>query len=105
MQQQHRPTLQRVDSVDHMDDLKLSSPLPLLVRATDGKSQSTDRKKNTDKIKLSTVVQPDDIESFFSKYAEVCRASMQSLRKRDRSKRKGRKKKDKKQDSGEAAAP
>jgi len=57
------------------------------VRATDGNSQSEDRKK-TDKIKLSTVVQPDDLEQFYTRYADVCKAGMQALKKRDRSKRK-----------------
>jgi signal recognition particle subunit SRP14 len=63
------------------------------VRATDGKSQAKDRTKNRQKVKLSTVVQPDDIEAFFGRYAEVCKAGMQSLKKRDRSKRKKTKKK------------
>jgi signal recognition particle subunit SRP14 len=39
------------------------------------------------------VVQPDDIETFFGRYAEVCKTGMQSLKKRDRSKRKKTKKK------------
>jgi signal recognition particle subunit SRP14 len=65
----------------------------VLVRATDGKSQGKDRTKNRQKVKLSTVVQPDDIEAFFARYAEVCKAGMQSLKKRDRSKRKKTKKK------------
>ena len=39
-------------------------------------------------MKLSTIVQPDDLETFFTRYAEVCKAGMQSLKKRDRSKRK-----------------
>lgn len=77
-------------------DLHPPNPLPIIVRATDGKTQSKDRKKNKDKVKLSTIVQPDEIEAFFARYAEVCRAGMQSLKKRDRSKRKkdkGKKKK------------
>ena len=78
---------------DPLWDLHPSNPLPLIVRATDGKSQSKDRTKNNDKIKLSTVVQPDDIEGFFTRYADVCKAGMQSLKKRDRSKRKKDKKK------------
>lgn len=78
---------------DPLWDLNPPNPLPLLVRATDGKSQSKDRKKNKDKVKISTVVQPDDIEAFFARYADVCKAGMQSLKKRDRSKRKKDKKK------------
>lgn len=52
--------------------------------------------KNKDHVKLSTIVQPDDLEAFFSRYAEVCKASMLSLRKRDRKKRKADKGKKKK---------
>ena len=68
----------------------------MLVRASDGDTQSKDRKKNKDHIKFSTVVQPDDLEAFFTRYAEVCKAGFQSLKKRDRRNRKkdkGRKKK------------
>jgi len=81
---------------DPLADLRPSDPLPLIVRATDGKSQSKDRKKNKNKVKLSTVVQPDDLEAFYTRYAEVCKAGMQSLKKRDRSKRKKDKSKKKK---------
>lgn len=81
---------------DPLWDLNPPNPLPIIVRATDGKSQSKDRVKNKEKIKISTIVQPDDTESFFARYADVCKAGMQSLKKRDRSKRKkdkGKKKK------------
>ena len=67
------------------------------MRATDGKTTNKDMKtKNKDKVKLSTSVKPDDVEAFFTRYAEVCKQGMQSLKKRDRSKRKkdkGKKKK------------
>ncbi|KAK5169147.1 uncharacterized protein LTR77_006456 [Saxophila tyrrhenica] len=82
---------------DPLWDLHPPEPLPIIVRATDGKSTKNDKKtKNPDKVKLSTVVQPDEIEGFFARYADVCKAGMQGLKKRDRSKRKkdkGRKKK------------
>ena len=47
-------------------------------------------------MKISTVVQPEELEAFFARYAEVCKGGMSGLRKRDRSRRKkekGRKKK------------
>lgn len=82
---------------DPLWDLHPPNPLPLIVRATDGQSTRKDKKtKNKDKIKLSTIVQPDDIDTFFSRYADVCKAGMQSLKKRDRSKRKKDKSKKKK---------
>ena len=40
---------------------------------------------------MSTVVQPDDLEAFYTRYAEVCKQGMQALKKRDRSKRKKQK--------------
>lgn len=83
-----------------MWDLNPSQPLPLLIRASDGKTQNKDRVKNKDHKKISTIVQPDDVEAFFMRYAEVCKAGMQSLRKRDRSKRKREKGKKKKGNDG-----
>ncbi|KAI9822294.1 MAG: hypothetical protein M1827_000012 [Pycnora praestabilis] len=65
-------------------DLNPSSPLPILIRATNGKS----KEHRKDKIKLSTVVEPDALEGFFTRYAEVCKFGMQALKKRDRSGRK-----------------
>ena len=55
----------------------------MLIRATNGKS-----KENKDKIKISTIVQADELEGFFVKYAEVWKAGMSGLKKRDRSGRK-----------------
>jgi signal recognition particle subunit SRP14 len=69
---------------DAFTDLHLSEPLPILVRATNGKSKAG----RVDKIKLSTVVEPDALEAFFGRYAEVCKAGMGALKKRDRSGRK-----------------
>lgn len=65
-------------------DLTPAKPLPILIRASNGKS-----KKNRDsKIKLSTIVEVDALEGFFMKYAEVCKTGMGGLKKRDRSKAK-----------------
>ncbi|KAL9008041.1 MAG: hypothetical protein Q9173_006797, partial [Seirophora scorigena] len=41
-----------------------------------------------DKVKLSTVVQPEELEGFFTRYAEVMKAETTALKKRDRSGRK-----------------
>lgn len=78
----------------------------ILVRATNGKStqkpsgRSGVQKKKTaasakgksddKKIKFSTVVDVSEAEDFFARYADVCKAGMQGLRKRDR--KKGKKK-------------
>jgi len=77
-------------------DLHPTLPLPVIMRASDGETQSKDRVKNKDHVNISTIVQPDDLEAFFTRYAEVCKATMLSLRKRDRRKRKGDKSKKKK---------
>ena len=69
---------------DQLDDLHPTSPLPVLMRATNGKS----KEKRKEKTKLSTVVQPEALEAFYARYADVCKSGMQGLRKRDRSGRK-----------------
>lgn len=35
-------------------------------------------------MKLSTVVAPEELEAFYARYAEVCKAGMTGLKKRDR---------------------
>ena len=69
---------------DPFADLHPASPLPVIMRATNGKSKD----KLKDKIKLATIVQPDSLEAFYTRYADVCKSGMQGLRKRDRSGRK-----------------
>lgn len=73
-----------------------TAPLPLLIRATNGASKDARQKSKDNKVKLATIVQPEDLEAFFAKYADVCKAGMQGLKKRDRSKRKKEKGKKKK---------
>ncbi|KAI0893217.1 signal recognition particle 14kD protein [Annulohypoxylon nitens] len=72
-------------------DLHPPKPMPVLIRATNAKGK--ERRQN--KIKISTVVEPDSLPAFFDKYAEVCKSGMTSLKPRDRSKRKGKAKKKK----------
>ncbi|KAJ5510533.1 hypothetical protein LT330_005739 [Penicillium expansum] len=72
----------------------------ILIRATDGntntpnlKSASKETqisKKKSQKVKLSTIVNPDEIEAFYVRYAEVCKAGMSGLKKRDRRGRKAK---------------
>ena len=59
----------------------------LLVRACNGP------KDKAAKTKIATTVEPADLEQFFARYAEVCKAGMGSLKKRDRRKKKASKKK------------
>lgn len=65
-------------------DLHPSRPSPLIIRATNGKS----KKKRDSKTKLSTIVESDALETFYTRYMEVCKAGMSGLKKRDRSKAK-----------------
>lgn len=79
-----------------------NSPPSILIRATDGntnapnpKSESKDgkitkKKSSKDKVKFSTVVNAADLEAFYTRYADVCKAGMTGLKKRDRSKRKAK---------------
>lgn len=86
---------------EQFPDLNPSKSIPILIRATDGKS----KKLRDEKIKLSTVVQPDALEGFFIRYAEVCKLGMSGLKKRNRSKAKEKQKaKKKKLGAGAGAA-
>ena len=58
--------------------------MPILMRATNGKS----KEKKMGRTKFATVVQPEELENFFMRYAETCKTGMQGLKKRDRSGRK-----------------
>jgi len=68
-------------SSDSFPDLQIPKPLPILIRATNGKS----KEHKANKVKFSTVVEADILEAFFTKYAEVCKSGMVGLKKRDRS--------------------
>ncbi len=83
---------------DPLADLHPPHPLPVLIRATDGKS----KEHRKEKVKLSTVVESDALDGFYARYAEVCKAGMQALKKRDRSGRKKAKAK-KRKEGGETA--
>ncbi|KAI8670772.1 Signal recognition particle subunit SRP14 [Fusarium keratoplasticum] len=72
-------------------DLHPGKPLPLIIRATNAKG----KKERAKKIKLTTVVNPEDLEAFYVRYADVCKAGMTALKPRDRSKKKAKAKKKK----------
>ncbi|QPC72951.1 hypothetical protein HYE68_003703 [Fusarium pseudograminearum] len=72
-------------------DINPGKPLPLIIKATNGKGKR-DRSK---KVKLSTVVSPEDLEAFYVRYADVCKSGMTALKPRDRSKKKAKAKKKK----------
>ncbi|SPO01322.1 uncharacterized protein DNG_03998 [Cephalotrichum gorgonifer] len=74
---------------DPMPDLGSPHPLPVIIRATNGKSKNNRDKK----IKLSTVVNPADLDVFYLRYADVCKGGMAALKPRDRSKKKAKAKK------------
>lgn len=88
-------------SSESFSDLQPSKPMPIILRATNGK---TDRetKSRAERINISTLVEADALESFFTRYAEVCKAGMSGLKKRDRSK--GKKKSKAKKKKGGAAS-
>lgn len=65
----------------------------MLVRVTNGKHKDT-------KKKVSTIVELSDIDSFYSRYADVCKAGMVGMKKRDRSGRKKAKAKGKEKKGG-----
>lgn len=73
-------------------DINLPGPFPILIRASNGKSKEL----RSEKVKISTVVQPEDLEAFFKQYSDVCKSGMQALKPKDRSKRKKKKAKKRK---------
>lgn len=79
-------------------DLHRSTTVPIILRATNGKTNKETKSKEG-RINISTIVEADAIDTFFSRYAEVCKAGMSGLKKRDRSKGK-KKSKAKKKKSG-----
>jgi signal recognition particle subunit SRP14 len=76
--------------VKHTED---SASFPVIIRATNGKS-GEDRKAGQ-RVKLSTIVQPGDLDVFYARYAEICKAGMLALKPRVRTKRKAKSKKKK----------
>ncbi|KAG5982914.1 hypothetical protein E4U55_001149 [Claviceps digitariae] len=76
------------ESPTHEDDQAL---MPLIIRATNGKSE----RARDPKVKMSTIVQPNDIDNFYIRYADICKSGMAALKPRDRSKKKSRAKKKK----------
>ena len=74
-----------------MPDLSPAHPLPVIIRATNGKS----KRHRDKKVKLSTVVGPADLDAFYVRYADVCKAGMTALKPRDRKKNKAKAKKKK----------
>lgn len=78
-------------------DLNPPKPLAIIIRATNGKS----KENKVNRIKISTTVGADTLESFFTRYADVCKLGMSGLKKRDRSK--GKKKLKAKKKKGNSA--
>ena len=80
-----------------------SSTSQILIRATNGaavpKKHQLDTatkakkaaSKDSKKVKISTVIEAEEVEEFFGKLAECCKGGMVGLRKRDRRKAKGKK--------------
>lgn len=86
------------NSANETDASSSSSQQPsILIRASDGNTNASNPKthkvqkasKDT-KVKLSTVVAAGDLEAFYTRYAEICKAGMTGLKKRDRKKGKAK---------------
>lgn len=76
---------------DPFPDLTQEAPLPILIRASNGEGKRDPKNK----VRLSTVVSPDELNAFYARYADVCKAGMTALKPRDRSKKKAKAKKKK----------
>ncbi|OGM41188.1 signal recognition particle 14kD protein [Aspergillus bombycis] len=84
-----------IDTTASSENASSSRP-SILIRATDGNTNAPNpknnkvEKKTVSKVKLSTIVAPEDLEAFYTRYAEVCKAGMTGLKKRDRKKGKAK---------------
>jgi signal recognition particle subunit SRP14 len=76
---------------DPFPDLHPEAPLPIIVRASNAKSKD----KRKARLSIATVVDPEALDVFYSRYAEVCKTGMAALKPRDRTKRKAKAKKKK----------
>jgi len=78
-----------------MPSTETSESSRTLIRASNGKSKIHRNAKSgkSPKIKLSTVVEAEDLSAFYAKYAEACKKGMEGLRKRDKKKAKAKRKK------------
>lgn len=76
---------------DPFPDLHPSEPLPILIRASNGKSM----RDRGNRVKFYTIVKPSDLDGFYARYADICKAGMTALKPRDRSKKKAKAKKKK----------
>ncbi|KAG6357904.1 hypothetical protein INS49_013787 [Diaporthe citri] len=85
------PTVE--DPLADLKDPADGASFPVIVRATNGKS-GDDRKAGR-RVKLATVVQSGDLDAFYARYAEICKAGMLALKPRIRTKRKAKSKKKK----------
>lgn len=81
------------DPLADLEDQEDGASFPVIVRATNGKS-GDDRKAGR-RVKLATVVQSGDLDAFYARYADVCKAGMLALKPRIRTKRKAKSKKKK----------
>lgn len=55
---------------------------PILIRITDGNSDKTK------KIKISTVVKPNELGRFWTRYSNVVKSGVSGLKKKDKKKKK-----------------
>lgn len=77
-------------SSDWADEPTLSAS-PIIIRATNAKGAE----KREEKVRLTTLVEPGELDAFYVRYAEACKTGMAALKPRDRTKRKTKAKKKK----------
>ncbi|KAK9463233.1 signal recognition particle, SRP9/SRP14 subunit [Lipomyces oligophaga] len=85
VERKHNPSATDLSEIDNPD----TSPHALLFRATNGNSNKEK------KVKFTTVVEPVALDKFFKDYSDVVRAGATGLKKKDKKKTKGKKKKGK----------
>ena len=78
-----------------------------MIRATNGLSKThrtPKTKTKSAKLRLATVVDTADLDTFYTRYADVCKKGMEALRKRDKKKAKEKAKAKKKNNKGTAGS-
>ncbi|KAI9685710.1 MAG: hypothetical protein M1822_004270 [Bathelium mastoideum] len=75
---------------DPLADLSTAQPTSIFIRASAGHSRD---QTPSSRIQFGTIVQSEELEAFYVRYAEACRKGMMGgMKKRSREKKKGKKK-------------
>ncbi|KAF3905562.1 hypothetical protein AA313_de0205652 [Arthrobotrys entomopaga] len=87
------PPTGETTTTEETEQQTTQAPLPILIRASNGKSN--DPRHIGKHVKFSTIVEAEQLEAFFGRYAEVCKQGLTALKKKVRKGKKSKKTKKK----------